>query len=169
MAVGKASTMSQPEWKFIANLGDVNPLAYGGLFVYIDETGVYPPEMERIEEDEDYDPDPEDEEEDASQDSDDEPRFYIVHRVVLDKCEPNHKEWFSDSLDSVCASMDYDRAELDADLCSDDPIRLANAYRAILDHHGWENMDQYPDRITHAEALERYTKGEIKHGSERDI
>ena len=41
--------MSQTVWKFVTNLGDASPLDYGGLFVYIDETGVYPPEMERVE------------------------------------------------------------------------------------------------------------------------
>lgn len=41
--------MSQPVWKFIQNLGDASPLEYGGLFVYIDETGVYAPECTVIE------------------------------------------------------------------------------------------------------------------------
>lgn len=41
--------MSQPEWKFIANLGDVNPIDYGGFFVYVDQTGVYDPEVEVLE------------------------------------------------------------------------------------------------------------------------
>ena len=40
--------MSQPVWSCIANLGDVNPIDYGGYFVYIDTTGVYPPEAELL-------------------------------------------------------------------------------------------------------------------------
>lgn len=36
---------NQPKWHCVANLGDVNPLEYGGAFVLIDATGVYPPEL----------------------------------------------------------------------------------------------------------------------------
>lgn len=36
---------NQPVWKFVANPGDANPIDHGGLFVLVDETGVYPPEM----------------------------------------------------------------------------------------------------------------------------
>jgi hypothetical protein len=82
---------NQPRWKFVANLGDVNPLDYGGLFVYVDETGIYPPEMERVE------PDSED----------DENCTYTVHRVSLDRCthingilsnnkfHPDKSAWFA--------------------------------------------------------------------------
>ena len=40
----------QPKWKFIANLGDTHPITYGGYFIFIDETGVYPPEAELLQE-----------------------------------------------------------------------------------------------------------------------
>lgn len=45
--------MSQPQWKFVNNLGDVNFLENGGFLVFRDETGVYDPEVEMIEVDED--------------------------------------------------------------------------------------------------------------------
>lgn len=38
-------TTQQPIWKLIGHTGDIDPIAYGGSFVYIDETGVYCPEM----------------------------------------------------------------------------------------------------------------------------
>src|SRR3954468_13143056 len=38
--------MSQPKWKYVVNIGDETPLEYGGAFVFVDETGVYSPEME---------------------------------------------------------------------------------------------------------------------------
>lgn len=41
--------MSQPEWKFFANLGDADPITYGGVFVFTDETGIYSPEVEILE------------------------------------------------------------------------------------------------------------------------
>lgn len=37
--------MSQPQWKLAGHVGDIDPIAFGGGFVYVDETGVYPPEM----------------------------------------------------------------------------------------------------------------------------
>ncbi len=38
----------QPKWKLLANLGDANPIDYGGYFVYRDETGVYRDEAEKL-------------------------------------------------------------------------------------------------------------------------
>lgn len=35
----------QPEWKNVGHIGDVDPIAHGGGFVYVDTTGVYPPEL----------------------------------------------------------------------------------------------------------------------------
>jgi len=146
--------MSQPKWKMIANLGDVNPVDHGGLFVYVDETGVYPPEMERL-----------------TPNSDDDADGWQIRRVKLDKCSwnvetgilsdnpyhPDHAAWFAQPeakrkerpqdttyLQDVCDSMDCDGDELVADFCSDDPVRRALAYRAVLDYHGWENGDSYP-------------------------
>ena len=45
----------QPSWKCIGHIGDVDPIAYGGGFVYIDETGIYPPELTYFEPAEDSD------------------------------------------------------------------------------------------------------------------
>lgn len=154
--------MSQPKWKCIANLGDVNPVDYGGLFVYIDETGVYPPEMECLE-----------------PNSDDDADGWEVRRVVLERCSfvdgilsdnkfhPELPAWFAEPesqrkerpqdttyLQNVCDCMDYDGDELIADLCSGDPLRMANAYRAILDYHGWDNGDSYPLDFSSREEVE---------------
>lgn len=41
--------MSQPEWKFVAQLGDANPIDHGGKFLFVDETNVYDPELEVLE------------------------------------------------------------------------------------------------------------------------
>lgn len=40
--------MSQPEWKYVCNLGDVSPIDHGGDFLYVDATGVYSPEIEHL-------------------------------------------------------------------------------------------------------------------------
>jgi len=143
----------QPVWKFLANLGDAHPLEYGGLFVYEDETGVYPPEMERLE-----------------RVSDDDDSRLEVRRVVLEPCtwkkgvlsdnpyHPGIKAWFADKLQNISASMDYPVKSLRDDLCSKEPLRRASAWRAILDYHGWENGDSYPLILSQREAKERYAK-----------
>lgn len=163
--------MAQPEWQFVANLGDASPLDYGGLFVYIDKTGVYAPEMERLELD----------------DEEDENTTYTAYRVVLDKCtyingvlsdnqyHPDHSAWFAPSdkeiaerpqdsnLYGVASYVGMEIGELRRLFCSDDPCELAEAYRAVLDYHGWDNGDSYPLKLTRAEAKERYPKSEWSH------
>jgi hypothetical protein len=60
--------MSQPIWKFVVNLGDTDPIENGGYFVFTDETGVYPPEVELLEE--------------PAEDS----KTWTVYRFVLENC-----------------------------------------------------------------------------------
>lgn len=146
--------MSQPSWKFLENLGDASPLEYGGLFVYVDTTGVFPAEMERVEL----------EDEEAETDS----TRYVVHRVVLERCSfidgvlsdnEHHRAlpaWFAKDLHFVAASQDYPIDELRADFCDENPLARARAWRAVLDHHGWANGDSEPLTLTRAEAEERY-------------
>lgn len=158
--------MSQPKWKLVANLGDVNPLDYGGKFVFIDETGVYDPELEYLEE----------------PCEDDTSGGFCIYRgslerqkVVIDtdNCwwlvpfkynrsypHPIHQyqEWFFDSLHGVCESMDIEYDEMIKLLCSDNPIELATAYIAIMEYHGWNNFDSYPLDLTRSEAEERIAK-----------
>lgn len=153
--------MAQPKWKFVANLGDATPLDYGGLFVYIDETGVYEPEMERLE---------------RLDDSDD--SAFEIHRVLLERCAEvdgcvihdvdfaranphKYEEWFSDSLGDVAESVGTTRAEIVRLLCSDVVDDRAEAYRMIYGYHGWANGDQYPLTLTEVEVMARYTQGEL--------
>ena len=155
---------NQPVWKLIANLGDVNPLDYGGLFVYVDETGVYPPEMERVEPLDDT--------------SAVESTAWETHRAVLENLKTvevdgrtliiparydatwphpieSYDEWFNRDLGQVAESIGADVTELRAFLCSDTPTTRAVAWRAIADYHGWENLDSYPNRYTDRAELER--------------
>jgi hypothetical protein len=39
------SETQQPQWQIVAHIGDVDPIAHGGAFVYEDKTGAYVPEM----------------------------------------------------------------------------------------------------------------------------
>jgi hypothetical protein len=161
--------MSQPKWKYVGNLGDKDPIEYGGLFVFVDETGVYAPEMERLEMDDDSEMD------------EDKQRF-TVHRVCLDRCtwidgvlsenkfHPEHTAWWatpeserkerpqdSTYLKNVADCCGTSSEDLIQMFCSDDPIERAQAYRDVLDYHGWENGDSYPlTGLTRTEAEKRY-------------
>jgi hypothetical protein len=136
--------MSQPQWKLIDNIGtDDFP-----CLVYRDETGVYPEEMEFVE------------------DHNDGEGFdgFMVYRLILERCtftngvlsdnphRPNFPAWFADDIE-------YGKPwgeDLIADLCSDDAIRRAWAYRALIDDHGAIEFDQYPLTLSTAEKEERY-------------
>ncbi len=159
--------MSQRKWKLIANLGDVNPIDYGGYFIFEDETGVYPPEGELL----------------ISPDSDERGEKYIVYRFMLEPCtydesqdilsdnkfHPDFPAWFAKPeserkerpqdttyLEDVCRCMDVPKAELIRMFLSENPIERADAYRCVGEYHGFENFDNYPLRLSRKEVEERY-------------
>lgn len=170
---------AQPKWKFLANLGDADPLANDGLFLYVDETGVYSPELERLALH--YE----------SANAEEGERKYLIHRICLDTLKivvvpdadnpnvsvsylvpaawdtswpyPGHQydEWFHEDLSSVADTMDTTVEALRAAFTSDDPKQRAWAYQRVADHHGWENFDSYPLECSEKEVLERYTLGEL--------
>jgi len=148
----------------IANLGDVNPYEYGGYFVFIDETGEYPPEAELLVPPDEYDG-----------------KKYIVYRFVLEPCtyengilsdNPFHKDhpaWFATPeseraerpqdttyLRSICECMDIDEDKLIRLFCSDDPIERAEAWRCVGGYHGYHELDSYPLQLTRREVFGRY-------------
>ncbi len=129
--------MSQPNWKLLANMGDVNFADYGGMLVYVDQTGVYGPEAEFYFSEADFS---------------DDAGGGEVYRVMLE----TGNEWWRRDLASVAATCGQDVAEYEADLASGDPLRIASVYRDLVAHHGPFEFDQYPLRLTEAEAQERY-------------
>lgn len=156
--------MSQPKWKFVGNIGDASPLDYGGFFVYVDETGVYPPEAEVVELDDESD-DP----------------HYTVYRFVLDKCtyidgvlsdnkyHPEHPAWWASPenrkqerpqdttyLSNICSCCDIETDELIRMFCSDDPLELASAYRYVAECHGYHELDHEPRQCRRRELWKRY-------------
>lgn len=159
--------MTQPNWKLIAQLGDVHPIDYGGYFVYEDTTGVYVPEAELL-----ISPD------------DDEGQW-LVYRFRLNRCtlmdgvlsdnkyHPDCAAWFAKP-DRERATRPQDTTYLSnvADYCgmtleemhrlfiSESPVERAHGYRAVGDYHGFENLDSYPLTLNRAEAEERYS-GEL--------
>jgi hypothetical protein len=156
----KPKPSGQPEWEFVANLGDVNPFDYGGYFVHRDKTGVYPEEAELL----------------VVDDEESETSTYTVYGVVLDRLKmvdgylvpfkydsswphpvERYDEWFHEKLGDVADSIGTTKEELEEAFTSADPIIRADAYRVIGDYHGWENLDHDPlTSLSRAEVEERY-------------
>lgn len=145
---------NQPDWKCIGQLGDENPLDYGGYWVLEDTTGVYPEEAEYLETNE----------EDG----------LTAWRFILEKCtyengvlsdNPFHKDypaWFADDLDDVASCCGTTADELRRKLCSDNALERAEAYRDIGNYFGMENLDQYPLHLSRREAKLRYAKKQYR-------
>ena len=161
---------AQPKWRFVANLGDVSPLEYGGYFVYRDITKVYAPEAELLREPED------------GRDHDSAARW-TVYRFTLEPCtfidgilsdnpyHPSRPAWFAGTeperelrpqdttyLRDLAEFIGADVKDLITDFCSDDPIRRAQAWRVVGDYHGYENLDSDPLVLTRAEVKKRYRR-----------
>lgn len=172
----------QPDWKFIANLGDMNPLEHGGYFIYEDKTGEYVEEAQLII------PDSEDD------------KSITVYRIILERLkivegylvpfdyQPNwgpgrvrkgrrgvmewrpedvanteaainaqlYSAWFTDFISSTADHAA--REGLKKAFTSEDPIARAQAYRVVADSYGWNEFDSYPLTFTKREAKKRYAK-----------
>ena len=150
----------QPEWKFIANLGDASPLDYGGYFVYRDKTGVYEEEAELL----------------IVDNEEDENSTYTIYRVMLERSKlvdgylvpfkydrswphplERYDEWFHKDLEDVASNIGATKEELERAFASANPLERAHAYRAVGDYHGWDNLDSYPlTGLTRKDVEERY-------------
>ena len=129
----------QPKWRAIAQLGDRNPVDYGGLWVLIDTTGQYPAELEKL----DSPPD-------------DDGGSWTVYRVQLEQCtltdgilsdnpyHPDSPVWFADKLDSIGEAYELNTDDLVSLFCSPNPTDRARAYECVADHYGWHEFDHYP-------------------------
>jgi len=143
----------------LANLGDANPIDYGGYFVHQDTTGAYTEEVEKLF---------------VYEDS------WQVYRFPLDRLKivqgylvplryspdwpeplPRYDEWFHKDLDKVAESIGLSAQELKEQFCSDNPIIRARAYEAIGDYHGYENLDGYPLTFTNRKEIEARYKKEV--------
>jgi hypothetical protein len=133
---------NQPKWKFVANLGDVNPLDHGGYLVYRDRTGLHPPEAVRIE--------PRDHSGVPDRERD---RSWYVARFVLEPCtyqdgvlsdNPFHTDrpaWFAKDLHAIGRLMGDDGPDgVIDDLCSEDPVQRALGYQAVGLYLGFQEF-----------------------------
>jgi len=149
----------QPNWKLLANLGDVNPIDHGGYFVYQDTTGIYTEEAEKLF---------------VYEDS------WQIYRFPLDRLKmvqgylvplryspdwpeplPRYDEWFHKDLDKVASYIGQSAQELQEAFCSEDARVRAFAYEAIGGYHGYENLDGYPLTFTNRKEIEARYKKEV--------
>lgn len=149
---------NQPVWKEIAQLGDADPITYGGYFVYVDETGVYAPEVSMIEPPTD------------DVDEDDPDARWTVYRFVLEPCtfidgvlsdnpyHPAHAVWFADKLADIAQTMGQDELDLLQGFTSSDPVARAYAWRCVGDYFGYHELDHYPQQLTRAEVEQRFAE-----------
>ncbi len=143
---------NQPKWRIVGTLGDYNIAEYGGAAIYRDTTGASDPEMDWYEA------------------GDTEAQRGEAYRFSLEKCtfvngvlsdnefHPEHPAWWADKIESIASLSDTDPAELIRLFCSPDPMERAYAYQDLIYHSGAFNLDQYPVRLTQAEANRRYAK-----------
>lgn len=141
----------QPRWRMVANLGDVNPVDYGGYFVYVDQTGVYPPELEVLE----------------SPNSDDDGTGWTLYRLILEPhtyvdgvlsdnpFHPGFPVWYADKLESVAQTIGSTSLSLINDLTSDNPLHKARAYIDLISYFGAFEFDQYPTQYMRRSHLPR--------------
>lgn len=133
----------QPKW--------VRKWATDTTALWVDSTGVYPPELTVIGE---------------VFDASEEERF-IVFRFGLDRCtydyasgtlsdNPHHPEypaWFSGKkLLSACECCGQEIKDVIEALCSDDPNQLAYGYQVIAACWGEHEFDSYPQQMSEDEA-----------------
>lgn len=136
----------QPKWKCIAQLGDVNPVEHGGIWVFEDQTKTYSPEIEMFE-----------------------PETGTLSRFQMDGCthingilsdnkfHPEKEAWFADRISAVAESVGKTESELILMLCHpSNIIQRAHGWLAIVGYFGVYELDQYPIKLKKAEAKNRY-------------
>ena len=155
--------MSQPTWKHVGSIGDKDPIAYGGGFVYIDTTGVYAPEMVWFEPgtDEQWHKTEGATKLQAYRFVLEPPRFKTLRGGQWDTTKPEnmvwHNEWFVKDLASVATSCGHgSHMYLLRGLLSKDPMQRARAYWDILGYFCVHEFDSYPVEMTEDEAYSRF-------------
>ena len=148
----------QPVWRCVAQLGDADPVEYGGFWVFVDDTGVYPPEAEKLE---------------GYIDDQGVERF-TAYRFILEDCtyidgilsdnkfHPDLPVWFADKLPQVSSFCDVTVSALIGMFCSKRAETRAMAWRTIGEYFGFHELDDYPLEMNRAEAEERYAQDRFK-------
>lgn len=142
--------MIDRNWKCVAQLGDVNPIDHGGLWVMIDKTGQNDPMIELLDV--------------HDLDNGTVLRHYAL--TCIDRCafidgvlsdNPYHPAlhaWFAKDIDKVASCMGSEVQDLVNLLCSADPIDRAMGYRDLIGYYGIENFGGY--------GMQEMTRGECR-------
>jgi hypothetical protein len=158
------SATKQPVWKYVGNLGDCNPVDYGGALVLEDTTGVYAPECIDIE---------------PVEGDDGELVKWIVRRWIVKPCtvndaglvsdnpfHPDHAAWFDDKLAELAECYGMKREEFVAMLTGSDVMSRARAWADIGDYFGKDNLDGYPLEYTKRGEVEAIVAARKAEGGE---
>ena len=155
----------QPIWKKLQSVGDINPLDYSGGFIYVDETGVYDPEIEWVNA------------------NGSEKGIWFVYRWPLERFETlrvgertalipygfgertdlpfpvdSYEEWFSKDIPFIANYVGTSEEAQQRMLCSEDPVTRALGYLNMADYFGYNEFDGYPLVFTDREELEKRYK-----------
>lgn len=153
--------MSQPQWKTVCTIGDVDPVDYSGGIVQVDETGVYDPECTWIE----------------AGESENDP--VTVYRFILEPCtfvngilsdnrfHPDKPAWFAKPeserarrpqdttyLKSLADQFNESVETFARHFLSEDIRERAFAWLEVGQYHGMENLDSYPLTMSPDECRE---------------
>jgi hypothetical protein len=132
----------QPNWKHVGSIGDRDPIAYGGGFIYEDTTGVYAPEVVYFE------PAPDEEWHKTEGQTP-----VTVYRFILER--DSQVEWWYDRLSDVAEYTEQMLEVLQAHAIGTLEQR-AQLYSDLISYHGAENFDSYPVQMTEDEAYAKY-------------
>lgn len=136
------SQTQQPKWQFIGHVGDVDPIAYGGGFVYEDRTKVYAPEMTYFE------PAP-----DSEWDKLGGKTPLAVYRILLER--DSTSEWWYARLPEV-ASYAGVQIETLQGMALGSTMQKALIYEMLIQYFGAHEFDSYPNTTTEGKAYFRY-------------
>lgn len=160
--------MSQPDWKYVTNLGDASPIEHGGKFLWVDAAGVYKPEVAILEPPR------------YEMDLDDPKARWTEHRFIVENCtftngilsdnqfHPNHPAWFAAPYNAsrpqdgpggiiqLASFIEAEPDELVQQFIHPDVRVRASAWIIVGDYHGLANLDNYPNTFTRDEIEARY-------------
>lgn len=124
--------------RILGNLGDKNPLDYGGLIVY----EVLDDDIEYISAEYWNEPLTED-------------HPYWVYRFDVPRDVFKDLNWVH-NWDQIAAFVGMSKEAIFRMGYSEDPLKRAEVFRFVGEYHGWENIDGSPDKFTREEMEERW-------------
>jgi hypothetical protein len=140
----RSEVSQQPEWKCVGHIGDRDPIAHGGGFVYEDTTGVYDPEITWFE------PAPDEDWHKTEGKTPVEVYRFIIERIP-------EREWWYDKLDDVARSCGRTAEDYIVE-ASGTVMERAMLYMDLIGYFGAFEFCQYPITMTEDEAYERYAE-----------